>query len=59
MPANIIVKITGKNELTVSFDGNNKGMVDIKGYNIYLGISPGEYKKNDLGNNNSYTFSDL
>lgn len=60
IPANIIVKITEKNELTVSFDGNNKGMADIKGYKIYLGISPGEYKTIvDLKNNNSYTFSDL
>lgn len=60
IPANIIVETAGKNELTVSFDGNNKGMADIKGYKIYLGVSPGEYKTIvDLKNNNFYTFSDL
>ncbi|MFH1076813.1 MAG: fibronectin type III domain-containing protein [Pseudomonadota bacterium] len=60
VPQNIKVGITGSGEVSVSFNGNNAGMADLKGYCVYYGESSGLYDTSiPIGMYTSCDVSDL
>ncbi|MBF0224752.1 MAG: fibronectin type III domain-containing protein [Desulfobacterales bacterium] len=60
VPLNLEVKLNSVYGMSVSFNGNNSNMADIKGYKIYYGIEPANYTNNiDIGNITNYELSNL
>jgi len=59
-PGNVEAVITGDGEITVTFDGNNPGMVDLDGYRLYAtDMDSGRSSQVDLGAATKYVLSDL
>jgi hypothetical protein len=60
IPQNLIVSITGTDEITATFTDNNTGMVDLWSYKLYYGTASGSYGSPiDIGTSTSYVLSGL
>lgn len=60
IPENLSAELTGSWEISITFDSNNDGMVDLEGHKLYYGTATGSYETPvDIGKDTSYVLSGL